>query len=51
MVVLHLKSGGGSEVADGTSGGGDGDAFLYETSCTTPVDILITDLVRLAPVR
>jgi hypothetical protein len=48
MVVLHLKSGGGgSEVAaDGTGGGGNGDAFLYETSCATPVDVLITDLVR-----
>lgn len=47
MVVLHLKSGGGSEAAaDGTGGGGgDGDAFLYETSCATPVDVLITDLV------
>ena len=45
MVVLHLKSGGGGDAADGAAGGG-GDAFLYETSCATPVDILIADLVR-----
>lgn len=41
MVVLHLKSGGPpQQEEDG------GDAFLYETSCATPVDALISDLVR-----
>lgn len=40
MVVLHLRRGS----ADDADGGGD--AFLYETSCATAVDVLITELVR-----
>lgn len=40
MVVLHMKRG------DRADGGGRGDdGFLYETSCATPVDALIADLV------
>lgn len=45
MVVLHIKGGSGL-AAQGEDRVGGGDAFLFETTCSTPVDALIADLVR-----